>query len=87
MSAPDSPAARDHRNDAIVQPLEAVVDVCHNAPVASIQDRPPNFRDEKGNLFLVRCFACWPEHGRENWAVVVATGTCAWCDWYERRDA
>ena len=38
------------------------------------QDRPPNFRDEEGKLFLVRCFACNPEIGRENWALVVAEG-------------
>lgn len=47
------------------------------------QERPPNFRDENGELYLVRCFACDPEIGRENWMVVVATGTCAWCHWYE----
>ncbi len=46
------------------------------------QDRPPNFRDD-GQLFLVRCFACAPEHGRENWAPAVASGTCAWCGWSE----
>jgi hypothetical protein len=46
------------------------------------QDRPPNFRDpETGVLYLVRCFACEPNHGRENWAPAVATGTCAWCGW------
>lgn len=53
----------------------------------SLQDRPPNFRDdlhgEGGNLYLVRCYACDPEHGRENWAVMVASGTCAFCGWKE----
>jgi hypothetical protein len=54
---------------------------CRNAP-ANINDRPPNFRDENGKLFLVRCFACG-EHGRENYAMVVAKGECAWCGWKE----
>ena len=47
----------------------------------SFQDRRPNFRDEEGNLYLVRCYHCSPEHGRENYAPAVATGTCAWCGW------
>ena len=51
----------------------------------TFQDRRPNFRDEAGNLFLVRCYHCSPEHGRENYAPVVATGTCAWCGWPNRR--
>lgn len=49
----------------------------------SSQDRPPNFRSEDGRLFLVRCFACDPDHGRENWALAVADGTCAFCGWKE----
>jgi len=36
-----------------------------------------------GKLYLVRCAACEPKYGRENWAVAVATGTCAWCGWHE----
>lgn len=32
------------------------------------QDQRPNFRDKEGRLFLVRCFACGGEYGRENWA-------------------
>ena len=46
----------------------------------TIQDRLPNFR-EKGKLYLVRCFACESVSGRENRAVAVASGTCAWCGW------
>jgi hypothetical protein len=46
-----------------------------------IQDKHPNFRDKSGKLFLVRCFNCEPERGRENWAPAVATGSCAWCGW------
>ena len=53
--------------------------------MTTIQDRPPNFRDENGKLFLVRCFACDPERGRENWAMAVAGGTCSWCGWHEGR--
>jgi len=48
----------------------------------TLQDRRPNFRRD-GQLYLVRCFACEPEYGRENWAPAVASGTCAWCGWKE----
>ena len=50
------------------------------------QDRPPNFRGKgeyNGQLFLVRCFACGGECGRENYAPSVASGQCAWCGWKE----
>jgi len=49
----------------------------------SANDRHPNFRDKEGNLFLVRCFVCecGGDGGIENWAMAVATGTCAWCGW------
>lgn len=46
----------------------------------TVQDRPPNFREE-GYLFLVRCFACEPERGKENYAFAVSLGHCAWCGW------
>lgn len=49
----------------------------------TIQDRPPNFRGDEGNLYLVRCYACDPEHGRENYALAVAVGQCVWCGWSE----
>lgn len=48
----------------------------------SAQDRPPNFR-ENGQLYLVRCFECGGEQGRENYAPAVPTGQCAWCGWCE----
>ena len=51
----------------------------------SKQDKPPNFRDEDGQLFLVRCFVCDEVYGRENWAPAVASGECAWCGWHENR--
>lgn len=47
------------------------------------QDRPPNFRGVNGKLYLIRCFACDPERGRENYAIAVADGKCAWCGWSE----
>lgn len=49
----------------------------------SVNDRSPNFRatDGSGRLFLVRCFACGGERGRENWGPAVASGYCAWCGW------
>jgi len=50
------------------------------------QERSPNFRDEHGRLFLVRCFQCDPDRGRENWAPAVASGQCAWCGWTEKRE-
>lgn len=37
----------------------------------------PNFRDGKGNLFLVRCPACH----RENYGPNVSSGQCSWCNW------
>ena len=49
----------------------------------TINDRSPNFRNEQGNLYLVRCFACDPEFGVENYIPNVARGVCAWCGWPE----
>lgn len=46
----------------------------------TINDRPPNFYED-GRFFLVRCFACDPKHGMENYAMAVASGRCAWCGW------
>lgn len=40
-----------------------------------------NFEDKEGRLFLVKCMNCDHKHGRENWAMVVAKGVCAWCGW------
>lgn len=55
--------------------------VVENDKGAVDQDRKPNFRDDKGRLYLVRCFACEPERGRENWAMAVSEGRCAFCGW------
>ena len=51
----------------------------------SLQEQAPNFRSD-GDLFLVRCFVCGGTHGRENYAMSVATGQCAWCGWKEETD-
>lgn len=48
------------------------------------QDRHPNFRDKKGKLYLVRCFACGGKLGTENYTMAVASGQCAWCGWKEK---
>lgn len=52
----------------------------------SINDRPPNFRDDDGQLYLVRCFKCDAKRGLENYAPAVATGNCAWCGWNEQME-
>lgn len=50
--------------------------------------REPNFVGDNGRLYLVRCYACQPKMGRENWAPAVASGQCAWCGWeYDERMA
>ena len=51
-----------------------------------INDRPPNYRVSHGRLYLVRCFACGGDRGRENWALAVAFGQCAWCGWIEKEE-
>jgi hypothetical protein len=33
--------------------------------------------EKDGKLYLVNCYAC----GRENYALMVASGKCAWCGW------
>jgi len=42
------------------------------------QLQEPNFTSNK-KFFMVRCFKCDPEHGRENHAAAVASGECIWC--------
>lgn len=48
----------------------------------AIQDRKPNFRKD-GKLYLISCFVCDENYGRENYTPFVATGKCAWCGWKE----
>lgn len=48
-----------------------------------VNNREPNYYVTNGKFYLVRCFACSPEHGKENYAMAVATGQCAWCGWKE----
>jgi hypothetical protein len=50
------------------------------------QHRAPNFRDEKGQLYLVRCYVCGGTNGKENYALNVALGACAWCGWNEENN-
>ncbi len=52
----------------------------------NVNDRPPNFRNKDGILYIVRCFACEPSYGKENWAMAVATGQCCWCKWSEAHE-
>jgi hypothetical protein len=40
-----------------------------------INQQSPNFFDEEGRFFLVKCHAC----KRENYSPYVASGFCAWC--------
>lgn len=47
----------------------------------TIQDRNPNFRDKDGKLYLVRCYNCDPESGKENYSLAVSSGFCNWCGW------
>ncbi len=51
------------------------------------QNRPPNFTDENGKFFLVRCFNhLHPNNkkGVENYLPSVASGTCAFCGWNKK---
>lgn len=53
-----------------------------NETIKTIQDRPPNFRNSSGKLYLVRCYVCSPE-GKENYSPNVASGTCGWCGYVD----
>jgi hypothetical protein len=55
------------------------------AKLKTVNDREPNFRDDSGRLFLVKCFACAPKFGRENKITFVYSGECAWCGWKEEK--
>lgn len=47
-----------------------------------INDRQPNLYSDDGDVFyLIRCFNCDKDHGRENHALHIAAGQCAWCGW------
>jgi ribosomal protein L37E len=37
--------------------------------------RGHGYHTTKDTIHMVRCFEC----GRENWAMAVASGQCAWC--------
>lgn len=55
--------------------------------MTTIQDRPPNLRTQDGRFYLIRCYACDVNHGRENYALAVASGQCCWCGWQEHADS
>lgn len=40
-----------------------------------IEVKPPNYKDERGNVCLVCCTQC----NAENYATAVTSGICAWC--------
>lgn len=47
-----------------------------------------NFMSDDGKIYLVRCMNC-PNAGsigRENYAMAVALGRCAWCGWYDETE-
>lgn len=46
----------------------------------------PNFKGKDGRLYLIRCYECGGEYGRENYAPAVADGVCAWCGWKGESD-
>jgi ribosomal protein L37E len=43
--------------------------------MSKLPDRPANFTDSAGKVYLVYC----PNCGLENYGPSVATGICAWC--------
>ena len=52
-----------------------MIDIKKMSNIKLSQKSSPNFCDEEGNAYLVRC----PECKRENYIPMVATGVCAWC--------
>lgn len=47
-----------------------------------------NFINGDGRLQLVRCVACrgFETRGRENYALNVSFGVCAWCEWDDEEE-
>lgn len=41
----------------------------------------PNFIGKNRKLYLVRCYECDKEYGRENYVMNVSAGVCTWCGW------
>jgi len=48
----------------------------------NINDRPPNWRDKNGNLYVIKCFKC----GKENHGAAVSSGICAYCGYNGEED-
>ena len=55
------------------------LETMYYAEGTGVNERKPNFRDGEDRFYLVRCFVCDPDHGRENYAPMVALGECAFC--------
>jgi len=47
----------------------------------TINDRKPNYRNQDGKLYLVRCFACGGDDGTENYVAAIAASVCSFCGW------
>jgi len=35
------------------------------------------YKGQNGKLCMAKCFSC----GKDNWAPLISTGNCAWCDY------
>jgi len=71
--------------DKAIKPMKCPVCEKLNCKSKGVNHRRPNFyRNNK--FYLVRCYICDKNEGRENWAVFVATGKCAWCGCDESTD-
>lgn len=42
---------------------------------AALKNGAAVYVDKKGKVCMIRCIEC----GKENWAMAVSSGTCAWC--------
>lgn len=41
------------------------------------------YKTKEGKICMVRCFSC----GKENYAMTVSSGICAWCGYDANREA
>jgi hypothetical protein len=56
--------------------MEDRVDIKIGAGWTNLTEKSsPNFCDETGSVYLVRC----PKCKKENYALAVTSGTCCWC--------
>ena len=47
-----------------------------------IKDAGVGYKDSDGTICMIRCFKC----GRENYALAVSTGKCAFCGYDPNKD-